>query len=105
MKKIIVGGILLFSGVILYLGVFIPAARLASTLGGWTTPPGRLGTALNETGGSTAYHSSIVMIICGILLLLWGCFGEEVTGLIVRVRKIKNENEHEPTINQDEPLN
>jgi hypothetical protein len=102
LKKIIVGGILLFSGIILYLGIYIPAARHASILGGFATPPGRLGTALNEMGGTTAFHYSKVMIICGIFLLLWGCFGEEVIGLIIRTTTKKNENK--PSINQDESL-
>jgi hypothetical protein len=46
LKKIIAGGILLISGIILYLGIHIPAAIQASKLGGWSIPPGRLGTAL-----------------------------------------------------------
>lgn len=102
MKKIIVGGILLFSGIILYLGIYIPVALHASILGGWTTPPGRLGTALNEMGGTTAFNYSIVMIICSIILLLWGCFEEDVKKMIIRTIKKKNDNK--TSINQDEAL-
>lgn len=99
MKKIIVGGILLFSGVLLYLGVYVPVALHASKLGGWTTPPGRFGTALNEMGGTAAFNYSIIMIICGILLLVWGCFGEE----IIRTMK-KTKHDNKTSINQDESL-
>ncbi|MGO4106262.1 hypothetical protein [Paenibacillus sp. YAF4_2] len=102
MKKIIVGGILLFTGIILYLGVYIPAARHSSTLGGWTTPPGRLGTALDEMGGTTTYHNSIVMTICGIILLLWGCFEDDIVKLIKLI--VKKRNENITSINQDESL-
>ncbi|WP_238652273.1 hypothetical protein [Paenibacillus piscarius] len=90
MKKIIAGSILLFSGIILYLGVYIEAARHSSTLGGWTTPPGRFATALNEVGGTTTFYSSIVMIICGIILLLWGCFEDDVVKLIKLIVKKKD---------------
>ncbi|MCM3631671.1 hypothetical protein M3194_30785 [Paenibacillus glycanilyticus] len=92
MKKIIVGGILLFTGIILFLGVYILAARHSSTLGSWTTPPGRLGTALNEMGGTTAFHNSIIMIVCGIILLLWGCFEDDIVKLIKLIVKKRNEN-------------
>ncbi|MFF2484612.1 hypothetical protein [Paenibacillus sp. NPDC058071] len=85
MKKIIAGGIVLLSGVILFLGIYIPMSFHASKLGGWTTPPGRLGTALNEMGGATAFNYSIIMIICGIFLLLWGCFEEEIKRTIKKI--------------------
>lgn len=50
MKKVIAGGLFLISGVILYISVHIPAASLAATLSGWSSPPGKLGTALAEMG-------------------------------------------------------
>lgn len=78
MKKIIVGGILLFCGVILYLGIHIPASHHALKLSGWTTPPGRIGTALNEMGLASAANYSVILIIVGIILLLWGCFVDEI---------------------------
>lgn len=78
MKKVIAGGILLFCGIGLYLGIYIPAAYHATKLGGWSTPPGRLGTALNEMGGTNAYNYSVMIIISGVILLLWGCFGENI---------------------------
>jgi hypothetical protein len=72
LKQIIAGGIFLISGIILYLGIHIPAAIQASKLGGWTTPPGRLGTALSEMGGITATNNSVIMIIVGVILIVWG---------------------------------
>ncbi|MEK4512140.1 hypothetical protein [Paenibacillus sp. FSL K6-2524] len=84
MKKIITGGILLCCGIILYLGGYIPAAHYASELGGWSTPPGRLGTALEATGGKSAINNSMIMMIIGFFLLAWGCFSDE----IIRIQKL-----------------
>ncbi|MFF2888686.1 hypothetical protein [Paenibacillus sp. NPDC057967] len=78
MKKVIAGGIFLFCGVILYLGVYIPASQIASNLGGWSTPPGRLGTALSQIGGTTPLMYSVIMMAAGACLLLWGCFLDDI---------------------------
>lgn len=82
MKKIISGGMFLFSGVLLFLCAYIPAAIIAANLGGWSTPPGRLWTALEKTGGINLWYGSIVLIVVGILLILLGCFGEDVKKLL-----------------------
>ncbi|REK77588.1 hypothetical protein [Paenibacillus paeoniae] len=78
MKKVIAGGILLFCGIILYLGVYIPASQIAFKLGSWTTPPGRLGTALSQTGGTTPMVYAAIMMAVGACLLLWGCFLDDI---------------------------
>ncbi|WP_147384486.1 hypothetical protein [Paenibacillus sp. 1011MAR3C5] len=78
MKKVIAGGIFLFCGVILYLGIYIPASKISSTLGGWSTPPGRLGTALSETGGTMPLIYAVIMMAAGACLLLWGCFLDDI---------------------------
>lgn len=78
MKKIVAGGIFLFCGVILYLGVYIPASMEAAKLGGWSTPPGRLGTALQVIGGITPFVFSIIMMAVGACLLLWGSFLDDI---------------------------
>ena len=72
MKKIIVGGIFLFCGVILFLGAYIPAAQYVGKLVGWSTPPGKLGTALNDIGGVSVVNYSVTLMIVGVVLLLWG---------------------------------
>lgn len=87
MKKIISGGILMLCGVILYLGAFIPAALYATKLGGWSTPPGRLGTALEATGGTTTIENATIIIISGIVLIIFGCFGEAILSFWKKVRK------------------
>lgn len=74
MKMIISGGFILFSGVILYIGVHIPAALHAENISGWYTPPGRYGTALEETGGTIGMIISVAMCILGMALLMWGAF-------------------------------
>jgi len=78
MKKIAAGGILLFCGVLLYLGVYIPASMEAVKLSGWSTPPGRLGTALQEIGGTTPIVFAIIMMAAGACLLLWGCLLDDI---------------------------
>lgn len=74
MKRIVSGGIILFAGVALTLGTYIPAAKYSSTLGGWNTPPGRLGTALDAMGGTELFYFSIVLIILGLIFLIIGSF-------------------------------
>ncbi|GIP32786.1 hypothetical protein [Paenibacillus sp. J2TS4] len=82
MKKIWAGGILLFNGVILFLGIYIPAAIYASRLTGWTTPPGRLGTALGEMGGTIPFVCSILMMILGIIFILWESFSRGISHIV-----------------------
>lgn len=77
MKKVIAGGLFLLSGITLYISVHIPAAILASKLGSWSTPPGRLGTALEEMGGTATRNGSMILMFIGALLILWGAFEEE----------------------------
>lgn len=81
MKKVIAGGLFLLSGVILYISVHIPAASLAATLGGWSSPPGRLGTALEQMGGAATRNGSVFLIIIGVVVILWGAFEEELRRL------------------------
>jgi hypothetical protein len=88
LKKIIAGGIFLFSGIILYLGIHIPVAIYASKLGGWTTPPGRFGTALSDMGGISATNNSVIMIIVGVILLVWGSFDDELLSLLKKIKQI-----------------
>jgi hypothetical protein len=92
MKKVMAGGILLFCGVILFLGIYIPAAFHAAKLSGWSTPPGRLGTALHEMGGAAAMNYSVIIIVAGIILIVWGCFGAEA---IRRIKKFKQRKPEE----------
>ncbi|KOP67465.1 hypothetical protein AMS62_21125 [Bacillus sp. FJAT-18019] len=78
MKKVIAGGLFLLSGVILYISVHIPAAFHAATLGGWSSPPGRLGTALADMGGTATRNGSVILMFIGAALILWGAFEEEL---------------------------
>lgn len=81
MKKVVAGGLFLISGVILYISAHIPAAFLAFKLGSWSTPPGRLGTALEEMGGAATRNGSIILIISGVIVILWGAFEDELIRL------------------------
>lgn len=92
MKKIIAGGIFLIGGIILYIGIQIPAALYASKLGGWSIPPGRIGTALEKTGGIVPNNYSIAMIVFGVILVIWGCFGDDIKSIFSKIRHDEIEN-------------
>ncbi|GEM_PF-3244972 len=79
MKKIIAGGLLLISGVILYVEIHVSAALYMSDIRGWNTPPGRFGTALIETGGSTPATLALFLGVAGVVFILWGCLAEPVS--------------------------
>lgn len=69
-KRILAGGFILLSGVLLYLGVHLAAVMYLPHITGWSTPPGKYGTALRETGGYAANLISILFMIGGSLILL-----------------------------------
>ncbi|WP_211748616.1 hypothetical protein [Paenibacillus sp. Marseille-Q4541] len=79
MKKIIAGGILFLGGICLYLGMYLPALELGLTLGGFTTPPGRIGSALEITEGNKPMIYAIGCMILGFMLVIWGALKEELT--------------------------
>lgn len=72
MKKVLAGGFMMLSGILLFIGVHIPAAQYSSKLTGWTTPPGRYGTAIIDTGGTSPLIISIILCFLGLLLMIWG---------------------------------
>jgi len=90
MKKIVAGGILILTGAMIYLTIHVPAAKLASNLGGWTTPPGRLGTALQQMGGTQPTRYSIWLMVVGVILILLGAFGEEIKFISDKLWNRKN---------------
>jgi hypothetical protein len=71
MKKIVAGGFILLSGIILYLGVHLSATDYMSHLTEWRSPPGKFGTALQATRGETANLIAIVLCVIGFMILLW----------------------------------
>ncbi|MGG1555279.1 hypothetical protein [Paenibacillus ferrarius] len=85
MKKIVAGGFFLLSGILLYLGIRIPAGITAAKLGGWETPPGRYGTALEAIGGAGPANIAIVFIILGTVMIVLGAFSEELSALWKKV--------------------
>lgn len=71
MKKIIIGGFLLLVGILLYIGVHLSAAIVMTEIKGWSTPPGRFGTAIEEIGGETEVFLSKVLCLIGIGFMFW----------------------------------
>jgi hypothetical protein len=103
MKKILAGGIMLIVGAAIYLTIHIPAAKLASNLGGWSNALGRLGTALNVMGGTEPTNYSIFLMILGVILLLLGAFGDEIK-FIIRIWKEKSLHEQTNKSKEDNNL-
>jgi len=68
----------LFCGVILYLGIFNLAYSEIPKLESYYIHLGRLGTALKVIGGTTPFILSIIMMVAGACLLLWGCFLDDI---------------------------
>ncbi len=71
MKKIMIGGFLFVSGILLYTGIRIAAVLYMKELNGWSTPPGRYGTALEDIGGKKDIAVSLGLCTLGIVLMLW----------------------------------
>lgn len=74
MKKLLSGISLIFSGIILFGIAYIPSSNYLIKLGEWSTPPGKLITAIMGTGGLLPFVTSICLFIFGIIFLLWGTF-------------------------------
>lgn len=74
MRRIIAGGFLLLSGVVLYVGVKIAAAIVMPNINGWSTPPGRFGTAIAEINGGFSLVISVLFSILGSVLIVLEIF-------------------------------
>lgn len=70
MSKLIVfiGAILLISGTLLLGMTQIAVANFVPNVPGWSTPPGRFFTAMEELSLQTPYRISILLMIMGLLL-------------------------------------
>ncbi|MDQ0112588.1 hypothetical protein [Paenibacillus harenae] len=78
MKRVIAGGFILLSGIILYLGMHISASIFIPNINGWSTPPGRFGTALRESGGYMANIFAIILCILGFFIIIYECYLKEI---------------------------
>lgn len=71
MKMIMAGGFMLLGGILLYAAAHLAAAHELANIHSWSTPPGKFGTALRETGGLAASRIGIVLGAIGFTLLVW----------------------------------
>lgn len=62
--------VLLLSGTMLFGLMHLAIALYIPNFGGWSTPPGKLITVLNEIMGLVPYVLSILFILIGLLILL-----------------------------------
>jgi hypothetical protein len=98
MKKVIAGGFILLSGIILYIGIHISASLFLPILNGWSTPPGRFGTALRESGGFTVNIFAIILCVLGLLIIIYECYLREAIDRnrkAIAQRNIEYKNEYE----------
>jgi hypothetical protein len=98
MKRVIGGGFILLSGIILYLGMHISASLFMPNINGWSTPPGRFGTALSESGGHTATIFAILLCLLGFFIIIYECYLRDFIDRIgknIALRNIEYENELE----------
>lgn len=70
MKKLIIGCCLVIVGAFSDIALLICASYHVSTLSGWSTPPGRFLTAVNETG----LFVLIIPIIIATILFIIGMY-------------------------------
>lgn len=85
LKKIITGGFLLLSGVVLYVGIKIAAAMAMPMVNGWSKSTGRFGAAVAEVDGGFALVISVLLGIVGCVFII----SESLSS------KKKDENIHE----------
>lgn len=81
MKKVLIGGFLFVSGILLYIGIHISTAIFMTEVKAWSTPPGRYGTALEEIGGQAEINISIILCIVGIALMMWDGMRKSIINL------------------------
>lgn len=69
-NKLVIGSLLFLSGTILLGLMHVAIALYIPDLTGWSDPPGKIPTVLNEISGWFPYVLSIVQIIIGTILIL-----------------------------------
>ncbi len=79
MKKVVFGGILILSGVMLLGIVYIPSSIYCKSLSSWTNPKGMY--AIQELGMTFPYRLSIILLIVGIVIGFLGCFEDSIRKL------------------------
>ena len=87
MKVFILGAVFFFSGIILYVGVHILAAMYVKEMTGWSTPPGRFGTALAETAGNAPHAFSIWLCIIALILLCWEVVYRIIKPIVLNIKQ------------------
>ncbi|MGE6256677.1 hypothetical protein ACQKCU_02025 [Heyndrickxia sporothermodurans] len=70
-------GIILFlSGIFLFGIMHLAIALYIPHLGGWSDPPGKLATVLEEISGRVPYLLSIAFMIIGGIFIIYGLWKE-----------------------------
>lgn len=69
-QNYLIGSLLILSGTILLGIMHLSIATYMPNLSGWSTPPGKFATVLNDIRGWFPYGLSLVQILIGTTLLL-----------------------------------
>jgi hypothetical protein len=74
-KRLLIFGYVIFvSGIVLFGFMHVAIAAHIPSLTGWSDPPGKLASVLNDIIGWVPYVLSIVMMIAGILIVIYDLF-------------------------------
>ena len=65
------GYILFISGIMLFCLMHLAIALFIPNLSGWSNPPGKLATVLNEIIGWVPYTLSIILFLIGTLIIIY----------------------------------
>ncbi|MFC6039013.1 hypothetical protein ACFPYN_06035 [Paenisporosarcina macmurdoensis] len=69
-QNYLIGSLLILSGTILLGIMHLSIATYMPNLSGWSTPPGKFATVLNDIRGWFPYGLSLVQILIGTTILL-----------------------------------
>jgi hypothetical protein len=67
MKRVLIGGFLSLIGTIWSLAIIIFAGN--NLVSGWSTPPGRFWTTIQETGMTFPFVLAIILLVLGLLIM------------------------------------
>lgn len=79
----IFGYVLFFSGIVLFGFMHLAIALYIPNLGGWSDPPGKFETVLNDIMGWVPYTLSILFILIGVFIVIFD---------ILQTKRIEKDN-------------
>lgn len=87
MKKILGGVSFLFFGLVLYCVAHVQAVNYLPLVTEWPADKGKYWSALNQTHGLQPTYSGVVFCVIGSILILFGCFEDQIKKIIKTINK------------------